>query len=85
MFDQAVLECFLKNQDRIFDEPVAEDVEEAAEFLEDYDAQVVNSKKDVLKIMDEMGYDVTGMTADDVIHEAGILEIGDGRYLIVDA
>ena len=34
IYDKEVLECFLKNQGQLFDEPVAETLEEADEFLE---------------------------------------------------
>ena len=33
-YDEAVLKCFLKQQDRLFPEPVAEGMEEAEAFLE---------------------------------------------------
>lgn len=41
-----------------FDEPVAEDFEEAEEFLEDCMAVVLDSLKDVKKYLDGMGADV---------------------------
>ena len=48
-YDEAVLKCFLKQQDRLFPEPVAEGMEEAEAFLEDCMAVVVDSKAAVME------------------------------------
>ena len=40
-------EVFLKEQTKLFDEPVAETVEEAEEFLEDVFAQEFDSLEDI--------------------------------------
>ena len=45
--DEMCAEVFLKDQGRLFDEPVAETVDEAMEFLEDCFAQVFNSEKEL--------------------------------------
>ena len=42
-YDEAVLQCFLKNQLQLFDEEVASTPEEAEGFLEDCMAVVVAS------------------------------------------
>lgn len=81
MFDEEVLEVFLKNQKRLFDEPVAETPEEAEEFLEDCMAQVVSSKKEVIEYFEEVGLD---FEEDEIFDAAEVFEIGDGRYLIVE-
>lgn len=81
MFDEEVLEVFLKNQKRLFDEPVAETPEEAEEFLEDCMAQVVSSKKEVIEYFEEAGLD---FEEDEIFDAAEVFEIGDGRYLIVE-
>ena len=44
-YDDAVLECFLKNQLQLFPETVAETLEEAESFLEECMAVVVVSAK----------------------------------------
>ena len=46
-FSTICLNTFLENQDRLFDEPVAETLEEAEAFLEDVMACVVDSIDDV--------------------------------------
>lgn len=40
-------EVFLKEQTKLYDEPVAQDIEEAKEFLEDCFAQVFDNIKEV--------------------------------------
>ena len=46
-YDEAVVNCFLKNQEQLFPEPVASNYEEAESFLEECMAIVVDSKKEV--------------------------------------
>ena len=45
-FDEIVVDTFLKNQSRLFAEPVAISPEEAEEFLEDCLAVVCKNKKE---------------------------------------
>ena len=80
-FDDAVLECFLENQLQLFPEDVANDYDEAQEFLEDCMAVVVNSVDEVVEYFEEAGMDVD---ADTVLDEAEVFDIGDGRFLIVE-
>ena len=46
-YDEECLQTFLNMQSQLFDEPVAETLEEAEAFLEDCMAVVVDSIKDV--------------------------------------
>jgi len=80
-FDDAVLECFLENQLQLFPEDVANDYEEAQEFLEDCMAVVVNSVDEVIEYFEEAGMDAD---PDTVLDEAEVFDVGDGRYLIVE-
>lgn len=84
-FDKAVINCFLKNQLQLFPEEVATNAEEAEEFLEDCMAVVVNSAKEVAEYFEEECVDVDGDTLDELLEEAEVFEVGDGRYLIVEA
>ena len=59
----------MKEQGRLYDEPVAETVEEAEEFLEDCMAVEVKNIKEVRKYLDEAGADVSGMS-DEELEEA---------------
>lgn len=81
MFDQKVLKCFLENQLKLFPEEVAYDEEEAGEFLEECFATVVNGKKEVIQYFEEEGVD---FSENDILEEAEIFDVGDGRYLIVE-
>lgn len=81
MFDDKVLDVFLKKQKQLFDEEVAETREEAEAFLEDCLAQVVDSKKEVIEYFEEVGLD---FDKDSIFEAEEVFEIGDGRYLIVE-
>ena len=59
-YDDAVLQCFLDNQEQLFPEPVANSLEEAEAFLEEVMALVVNSAKEVWEYFDEQGVDMEG-------------------------
>ena len=83
-FDDAVLECFLKKQGQLYPEPVAETLEEAADYLEDCMAVVANSLEEVLEYFDEEGVDLEGAEGEAVLENDEIFDIGDGRYLIVE-
>lgn len=83
MFDDAVLDVFLRDQSRLFDEPVAASREEAEEFLEEVCAVVCESAKECLEILDEE-MDVAGIDEKDIGDIEEVFEIGDGRYLIVE-
>ena len=63
-YDEAVLKCFLKQQDRLFPEVV------------------VDSKAAVMEYFEEAGIDVEN--PDQVLDEAEVFDVGDGRYLIVE-
>ena len=61
-YDEDCLKTFLKNQAQLFDEPVAETLEEAEAFLEDCMAVVVDSIEEVREFLEEEGMDVDGMS-----------------------
>ena len=84
-FDDAVLECFLEKQLQLFPENVAETLEEAEEFLEECMAVVVDSADEVLEYFEEEGVDIDGAVGDEILEADEVFEIGDGRYLIVEA
>ncbi|MBR6151350.1 MAG: glyoxalase [Lachnospiraceae bacterium] len=83
-YDDAVLECFLKNQGQLFSEPVAETLEEAEEFLEDCMATVAESLEEVLEYFEEVGVDLEGAEGEEVLENDEVFDVGDGRYLIVE-
>ena len=83
-YSKLCVETFLKNQRHLFDENVAENYEEAEEFLEECMAVVVKSMKDVKEYLDESGMDVTGMSDDEILEASEIFPLEDGTYLIVE-
>ena len=84
MYTKECLEVFLKNQEQLFDEPVAETLEEAEEFLEDCMADVVNSIKEVSRYFDEEGADIEGMTDEELKEACEVFALSGGKYLIVE-
>lgn len=83
-YDDAVLQCFLKNQTQLFPEPVADSLESAEAFLEDCMAVVVDSIKEVIEYFDEAGIDIEGSSEEEILEASEVFDIGDGRYLIVE-
>lgn len=84
-FDKACLTYFLKHQNQLFPEEVAETMEEADAFLEDCMAVVCKNKNEVKKYFEESGADIAGMSQDEILSAQEVFAIGDGRYLIVEA
>lgn len=83
-YSKECLETFLKNQGQLFDEPVAETLEEAQWFLEDCLAVVVNNSKEVKKYLDDAGMDIDGMTTAELEEAAEVFALPSGKYLIVE-
>ena len=84
-YSEECLEIFLRKQGQLFDEPVAETLEEAEEFLDDCMAVVVNSLKEVTEYFEESGMDVSGLSYEELEEMSEVFSIGDGTYLIVEA
>ncbi len=82
-YDKVIVDTFLKNQLQLFPEKVAEDLEEADEFLEDMCAVVCKNKKEVLAYFKEE-LDTEGMSDHELLASAEVFAIADGRYLIVE-
>ena len=83
-YDEECLATFLKNQSRLFDEPVAKNLEEAEAFLEDCMAVVVDSIDEVRQFLEEEGLDVEGMSAEELEEALEVFAIPNGKYLIVE-
>lgn len=84
MYSKECVETFLKNQKKLFDEPVAETYEEAEEFLEDCMAVVAGSLKEVRKYFKEAGADVRGMSDEELKEACEVFPLKHGKYLIVE-
>lgn len=83
-YKKEYLETFLKKQAQLFHEPVAETLEEAEEFLEDCMAYVANNYKDVKDYFEENGADTAGMTREELLEQAEVFAMPDGKFLIVE-
>ena len=75
-------EVFLKEQGKLFDEPVAETIEEAKAFLEDCFAQVFEN---ISEVRAYLGMDVSGVSDEELADELEVFAISDGRYFVVEA
>ncbi len=84
-YDDKVLNAFLEKQEQLFDERVAETLEEADDFLTEVMAVVVDSADEVVEYFEEEGVDMDGGVDGDILQADEVFEIGDGRYLIVES
>ena len=85
VYDDAVLKCFLEKQGQLFPEEVVSDMDEAEDFLEECMAVVVNSAREVLEYFDDEGVDLEGAGEEEILEADEVFDVGDGRYLIVEA
>lgn len=83
-YDEECLLTFLKKQSQLFDEPVAETLEEAEAFLEDCMAVVVDSIDDVREYFEESGIDVDTMSTEELEEASEVFALPNGQYLIVE-
>ena len=78
-YSEECLRTFLKDQGQLFDEPVAETLEEAEAFLEDCMAVIVDSLEEVREYFEESGADV-----EELEEASEVFVLPDGTYLIVE-
>lgn len=83
-FSEECLITFLRNQEQLFPEPVAETVEEAEEFLEDCMAVVVDTLEEVKEYFEENGMDVDEMSMNELEEASEVFALPNGQYLIVE-
>lgn len=83
-YDDVCLKAFLENQLQLFDEKVAETLEEADEFLDDVMAVTVNTLEEVRDYFEESGMDTSDMSGDELEEASEVFHLPDGRYLIVE-
>ena len=83
-YDEECLKTFLEKQEQLFDEPVAETLEEAEAFLEDCMAAVVSNIEEVKLFLEEEGMDVDGMTMEEIEESSEVFALPSGQYLIVE-
>ena len=83
-FSEECLITFLRNQEQLFPEPVAETVEEAEAFLEDCMAVVVDTLEEVKEYLEENGMDVDEMSMNELEEASEVFALPNGQYLIVE-
>lgn len=83
-YDEDCLKVFLKNQSQLFDESVAETLEEAEAFLEDCMAVIVDSLQEVREYFEENGADVDGMSDEELEEASEVFALPGGQYLVVE-
>lgn len=83
-YDEECLLTFLRKQSQLFDEPVAETLEEAEAFLEDCMAAVVDSIDEVREYFEESGIDVDAMSVEELEDASEVFALPNGQYLIVE-
>ena len=83
-YSEECLNVFLRDQGKLFDEPVAETPEEAEAFLEDCMAVVVDSLNEVREYFEESGADVEHMSDEELEDASEVFALPDGKYLIVE-
>lgn len=83
VYDDQVLEAFLNQQGKLFDEEVAETLEEADDFLTECMAVVVDSVAEIRDYFED-NMDAYGMSDEELLEALEVFDVGDGRYLIVE-
>lgn len=84
IYKKEYLETFLKKQSQLFDEPVAETIEEADEFLDECMACVAANYKEVKNYFEENGADTADMSKEELLSQAEVFAMPDGKFLIVE-
>ena len=85
--DKHIDECakvFLRDQKKLFDEPVAYDLEEAKEFLEDCMAVYCKDIKELREVMDDEGMDVSDLSNDELLEQLEVFRLDNGGYFFVE-
>ena len=84
-YDELCLEYFLENQSQLFDERVAENLDDAQEFLEDCMAVVCQNIKEVRAYFEEEGAYISYMDDEELEEASEVFSLPDGRFLVVEA
>ena len=76
-YTEECINTFLMNQGQLFDEPVAENYDEAEAFLEDCFAVVADNLDDVRAYMEEEGMDVEEMSDAELEEQSEVFALPD--------
>ncbi len=83
-YDNECLETFINNQEKLIGRKEFETFEDADEFLIDCMAVVVDSIKELRDYFDEAGMDVIGIDDEELLQEAEVFPLSNGRFLVVE-
>lgn len=83
-YSEECLKVFLEKQLQLFDEPVADSLEEAEAFLEDCMAVVVDSLDEVAEYFEDNGMDISDMSSEELEEASEVFALPNGQYLIVE-
>lgn len=84
MINESYAKTFLDNQGKLFDEPVANTIDEAMEFLEEVMAVVVNDVDELRDYFEEAGIDAEDMTDEELLESLEVFKLDDGKILVVE-
>ena len=84
-YEEMCAEVFLREQGKLFDEPVVANIEEAKEFLLDCMAVVLDTIQDVRDYLEESGMDEVGMSDEEIEETLEVFKLPNGKYLVVEA
>ena len=84
MINERYAKIFLDNQGKLFDEPVANTIEEAMEFLEDVMAVVLEDIDELRDYFEENGTDTEGMSDEELMESLEVFKMDDGKILVVE-
>ena len=76
---------FLRDQKRLFDEPVVNNLQEAKDFLEDCFEQYCKNIKELRKLLDEEGMDAAQMSDEELEEQLEVFKLDNGGYFFVEA
>ena len=77
---------FLRDQKKLFDEPVVYDLEEAEDFLEECFAQYCSNIKELRQIMDDEGMDVSELSDAELEEQLEVFKLdNNGGAFVVAA
>lgn len=82
--EKAIAQYFFDNQNELFEEPVADSVSDMADFLEDSMAEIFDDIESLKEYIEEAGFDILGMTDEEVIDSDEVFKIPDGRYVFLE-
>ena len=85
--DKHIDECakvFLRDQKQLFDEPVAYDLEEAKEFLEDCIEVYCKDIKELREVIDYECMDVSDLSNDELLEQLEVFKLDNGGYFFVE-